>query len=705
MLPFSSHVNGYHDASDQVVHDLRRRAEAHFRQQEAERAALKSVAEFEARRGRIRASFLEAMGGLPEERTPLNPVCTGKIDRGRYVVEKIVYESLPEFYVTAALYVPKEIERPRPGVLFVCGHSEAGKAYPVYQAVAVDLAENGFVVLAVAPPGQGERFQYFDPETGQRIVGGCTVEHTYAGIPYMLAGASVGRQFIHDGIRGVDYLTTRPEVDASRIGLTGNSGGGTQACLLMMSEPRFAAAAPCTFVMTLESYLKTGQAQDAEQIVRGCMAFGPDHDDFLTAMAPKPVLVGAAAYDFFPIEGAMEAVRRAKAVYGLYGREGGRRSGESSGVEERVDLHVAPTRHAYSPFLREATVNWFRRHLMGEPGNFRTGKPETLPPAELNCTPKGQVLDAYRGSRTVFDLNRARIERDTPKRPPLRHQAGYDAHRADMRITLLNTLGIADELRSAPIHPRLIREEVVEGYPVEQVFFFSAPDIVVTGAMIHPRTAASATRTDLVLFERGTNAIPEQRNFLEGLLREGRRVFVFDPRGIGAVEARPVNPRGLKDNYGTEYKLGCDALMLGVSTLGLRVFDVLRGLDYLKGRADGGPIGVHGIGFGGLLAYLAGALDDGWSDVTVEDAFYSYREVAETRYYTRTFGMREVAWGLLRRFDLVDLLPCLAPRPLRFISPRDACGNRVPMEAFRTRFLDVAKEAGYLRDGWMPEAG
>ncbi|OGG50552.1 MAG: hypothetical protein A3F84_13635 [Candidatus Handelsmanbacteria bacterium RIFCSPLOWO2_12_FULL_64_10] len=692
MLPFSSHVNGYYDASDQVVHDLRRRAEAHFRRQEAERAAIHTVAEFEARRARIRASFMEAMGGLPEERTPLNPVCTGRIDRGRYVIEKVVYESLPEFYVTAALYVPKGIERPRPAVLFVCGHSDEGKAYPVYQAVAVDLAENGFVVLAMDPPGQGERFQYFDPETGRRIVGGCTVEHTYAGIPYLLAGASVGRHFIHDGIRGVDYLTTRPEVDASRIGLTGNSGGGTQSCLLMMSEPRFAAAVPCTFVMTLEGYLKTGQAQDAEQIVRGCMAFGPDHDDFLTAMAPKPVLVGAAAYDFFPIEGAMEAVRRAKEVYRLYG------------AEEKVDLHVAPTRHSYSPFLREAAVNWFRRRLMGEPGSFKTGTPETLPPAELNCTPRGQALDAYRGSRTVFDLNRARLEREAPKRPHLRHAAGYEAHRADMRITLLTALGIADEPRSAPIHPRVIREEVVEGYPVEHVFFFSAPDIVVTGAMVHPRTATPAMRTDLVLFEQGTNAIPEQRNFLEGLLREGRRVFVFDPRGIGAVEARPVNPRGLKDNYGTEYKLGCDALMLGLSTLGLRVFDVLRGLDYLRGRADvgSGPVGVYGLGFGGLLAYLAGALDDGWADVTVEDAFTSFREVAETRYYTRGFGMREVIWGALRRFDLVDLLPCIAPRPLRFVSPRDAHGNRASAATFRARFLDVAKEAGYLRDGWMP---
>src|SRR5690606_22042187 len=188
---------------------------------------------------------------------------------------------------------------------------------------------------------------------------------------------------IWDAMRGVDYLQARPEVDPDRIGVTGNSGGGTQTCYLMLADPRFAAAVPCTFIMTLESYMKSGQAQDSEQIIWGCFRDGPDHDDYITAMAPKPVLVGAVAYDFFPIEGTIEAVQRAKQVYARYG------------AEEKVVLVIAPSRHTYAPLLRQSAVNWFKVHLKNEAPDFVTGEIETLPEEALWCTAQGQVRAAF----------------------------------------------------------------------------------------------------------------------------------------------------------------------------------------------------------------------------------------------------------------------------------------------------------------------
>src|SRR5438876_2342249 len=323
MLTFGSHVDGYYDVSDQMIHDLRRRSEA----------------------------------------------C-------------------------------------------LAAQAESGKAYPRYQAVCADLAADGFIVLAMDPPGQGERYQYWEPETGRRIIGGCTTEHTHAGLPFVLQGASVARVFIWDAMRAIDYLVSRPDVDADRIAVTGNSGGGTQTSLLMVAEPRLAAAAPCTFIMTLESYLKTGQSQDSEQIVPGAFIHGPDHDDYITCMAPKPVLVGAVAYDFFPIEGSFEAVERARRIYALYG------------AEEKVGITVTPSRHEDAPPLREATVNWFRRYLQGREPDFRTGEPETLPDEALRCTPAGHVLGWRPESKTVFDLGRsARSARSgRPDPSPLRQQ-------------------------------------------------------------------------------------------------------------------------------------------------------------------------------------------------------------------------------------------------------------------------------------------
>ena len=689
MQTFSSHVDGYHDVSDQLVDYLRRRAEEHFRRQEKEKAKFATVETFEGHRTKVRDSFFDAIGGLPNERTPLNAHCTGAIDRGAFVIEKTIYESLPGFYVTSALYLPKNISEPTPVVVFVHGHSDQGKSYPVYQAVCVDLANNGFIAFAIDPPGQGERFQYFDPQEDKRIIGGCTTEHTHAGLQFTLGGASVGRHFIWDVMRGLDYLETRPEVDTKRVGLTGNSGGGTQSCLLMMSEPRFAAAVPCTFVMSLEAYMKTGQPQDSEQIVRGAFAFGPDHDDYLTAMAPKPVLVGAAAYDYFPIEGAKQSVARAKQVYQLYG------------AEDKVDIFVAPTRHAYSPYLREACVNWYKKHFRGEEPDFKTANPATLPENELWCTPKGQILDAFRNCRTVFDLNRERLQQTMPPFKPITDEAKRAEHKQKMRQAVVNILGLPQG-REATIHPRLTAENVVDGYPTEKIFFFSEPNIVVTGVMVHPKDNAPAVQTDLVLLENGTNDIPNERERLEKLLAQNHRLFIFDVRGVGGVEVRPVNRGG--QPHGTEYKLGSDAMMLGISTLGLRVFDVLRGYDYLKTGDDVERVGLYGFGSGAIFAYFAATLEEGFSDLVFVDMLYSYRHLTETRYYSRDiYNLRVMAWGILRHFDLVDLLPCLAQRACKFITPRDAKGEVLTAEEFTQRVVKVADELGYLPGGWMPE--
>ena len=676
MRTFGPNVNGYYDVSYQMVDNLRRRAEAHFRRQEAEKAELTSIAAFEEHRKRVRDHFMRAIGGLPEERTPLNVECTGSLDCGAFTIEKLIYESQPEFYVTAALYLPKGIAAPQPAVVFVHGHSDLGKSYPTYQAVCVDLAANGFIVLAVDPPGQGERFQYFDPEKGERIIGGCTTEHTYAGLQFTLSGASIGRHFIWDVMRGIDYLETRPEVDPTRIGLTGNSGGGTQACLLMMSEPRFAVSVPCTFMMTLESYMKTGQAQDSEQIVPGCFANGPDHDDYITAMAPKPVLVGAAAYDYFPIEGAMEAVDRAKRIYTLYD------------AEDDVDIVVAPTRHSYSSYLREACVNWYKRHFRGESPDFTTGEPETLPDEELWATPNGQVLDLYPNSKTVFDLNRERLEISHVFRPTFNHNIDQT------RETIREVLGIP-ESRNQTIYPRIVAENVVDGYRTEEIFFFSESNIVVTGTFIHPLEGTAVEQTDLILFENGTNDSPDKREWLESRLAAGRQLFVFDPRGIGGVQVRPFN-RGGQPHDG-EFKLASDAMMLGISTMGLRVFDVLCGYDYLRTRSDVDQIGLYGIGSGAFYAYFAGALEDGFASLEFEDLLYSYRNLTDTRYYDQErYNLKVMAWNLLQNFDIVDLMPCLGERPIRLMSPRNAKGETLTDETFDQEFLTIAREQGYF---------
>lgn len=685
MIPFGPHLDGYHDVADQFIHAQRLRAQRQLAALGDRKARIRTRAAFEAYRKEVRDHYLQGIGGLPvpdgAPRPPLRPRITGVLDRGAFRIEKLLYESLPGVHVTALVYVPRVVPAPGPAVLFVCGHHETAKQAPEYQAICVDLVMNGFVVLAMDPPGQGERKIYWDPSSRRSRIGGSTTEHTHAGIPILLQGASPSRFFTWDAIRAMDYLTTRREVDPRRIGITGNSGGGTQTVLMMLAEPRLAAAVPCTFVMTLESYQATGQPQDAEQLIPGAMLHGPDHDDYLTMLAPRPVLVGAAAYDFFPIEGTLEAVERARRVYRLYG------------AEDRVQVAVAPTRHEYGSVLRQAAVNWFRRHLAGLPPDFETGRPDPLALESLNVTRSGQVVADFPETRTLFHLGRdmAAEARPTPPR---------DA--AALRKVAAQALAIEDRRRDTPIHARIITDTTVDEAGgrcrVEKIFYFSEPEICSAGVMIHPPAAARGTI--LLLLENGTASMAGERERVVGLLRSGRRVFVFDPRGVGALEQRPWSGGFPHDR---EYRLGCDAMMMGHSTLGLRVWDVLRARDYLRTRDDvrGGPLEIYGVDSGAVWAWLAAALEPDFTAVTVDRLLAAYRLLpAAAGYDSRRWNFRTMAYGLLRHFDLPDLLPALAPRAIRVITALNAEGQPLPRGEYGSQYVAEQTARGGLPAGW-----
>jgi cephalosporin-C deacetylase-like acetyl esterase len=713
MQTFGSHVDGYHDVADQMIDHLRRRAERCFRKRDAEREAIKTRDDFERHRARMQQNFLRAIGGLPTERTPLNAQVTGTLDRGSYVIEKVLYHSLPDFPVTALLYMPKERRGRVATVLFVCGHSLEAKAYDTYQKVCIALARDGFVVLAMDPPGQGERMQFLDEKTGAQRVQWGTTEHTHAGTQFYMAGMSIARHFTWDAIRGVDYLLTRPEVDPQRIGVTGNSGGGTQTCYLMVAEPRLAAAMPCTFVMDYESYLKTGQPQDGEQNLAASFADGPDHDDYITAMAPKPVHVGLAAYDFFPIEGSLASLERAKRIYALYGNDAVQQLGHT----------IAPTTHCYSAQLREAAVNFFRRTLRNEPP-LENGQPEPqpLPPNELNVTPTGQVLTSFPNCKTVSALLKEEMARALPPAPRKR-----DAD--TVRKELAAALGIGNDVpdgepswkgkpRERTIYPRVISDETVDGYRTEKLFFFSEPDVCVTGVLIHPRGGAPSLPpplaggdrgrgTEVLLLKNGTAAIPDERARIMAILEAGRNAFVVDVRGVGAVQARPMTAYAGEGKHGSEFRMGCDAMKTKTSTLGLRVFDVLRAVDYLSSRPDAGPISLTGVGVAGAWALHAAALDRRVAGVTLERTLVSYRAAAETRYYDDALvNFRTIAWGLLRAGDVPEWLAALAPRPVTIVQPLSPSGTPLTPEELDATFLKPAEAAGIIgpqAGGWRPE--
>ncbi|MGH9325990.1 MAG: alpha/beta hydrolase, partial [Terriglobia bacterium] len=206
----------------------------------AELRAMRSVADVKARIKKIRSTVWRLIGG-PFEKTPLKPQIVGKIDRGAYRIEMVIFESQPGIFVTTNLYLPSQRQPPHPGIILPLGHAENGKAHRSYQYVSQTLARLGYVVLAFDPFGQGERLQYLDPRTGKGFYGP-TGEHDEAGRPMLLFGSQFEQYLAWDGIRAVDYLLSRPEVDPERIGCTGQSGGGTMTMYAAGLDPRIKVA-------------------------------------------------------------------------------------------------------------------------------------------------------------------------------------------------------------------------------------------------------------------------------------------------------------------------------------------------------------------------------------------------------------------------------------------------------------------------------
>src|SRR5690606_4363225 len=183
-----------------------------------------------------------------------------------------------------------------------------------------NLVKKGFLVFAFDPVGQGERLEYYDPKTGKSAAL-LTEEHSYSGAQAFLTGASQASYMIWDGVRAVDYLLTRKEVDPARIGITGRSGGGTQSAYIAAIDPRIHAVAPENYVTNFTRLLQMKGPQDAEQNPFNIIHKGIDQSDFLLVRAPKPALMITTTRDIFSIQGSDESAKEISGIYQAYDKQ------------------------------------------------------------------------------------------------------------------------------------------------------------------------------------------------------------------------------------------------------------------------------------------------------------------------------------------------------------------------------------------------
>ncbi len=619
-------------------------------------------------RERCRRSF-----GPNPERTPLNARITGVVDRETYKIEKVIFDSRPGFPVTANLYLPKGTKSPLPGVVGTCGHSVNGKAAEAYQSFAQGLARLGHACLIYDPIGQGERLQYPDEHLKSEVGVGVR-EHLYAGNQQFLIGEFFGNWRAWDGIRALDYLLSRPDIDPNRIGVTGNSGGGTMTTWLCGLDDRWAMAAPSCFVTTFRRNLENELPQDTEQCPPDVFPLGLDHCDFLAAMAPKPVIILAKERDYFDVRGSEETYRRLRRIYKLLG------------AEENVALFVGPTGHGYSQENREAMYSWFHRAVGFDAADATstfdgvlqtagqvdfTAEPEiTIEKDEtLWCAPDGQV-DRLEGTKAVFDFTRDRSKVLSKARQAPRGEA--------LRQAVTKVLKIKIDGLPAPDY-RNYRYLNAKGYPTDQAMAYTVttePGIQaivyrLTKERWHSRPPRSGKRAILYVSHLSSDA--ELRD--EPLIREtiegepDTPFFTCDVRGIGESMPGTSQPDTFHSPYGSDYFYAIHSIMLGRPYVGQKTFDVLRVLEWL------GSIGHHevhlvGLGWGALPATFAAVLSPSVQQVTLKGALNSYSQIAESEHYD--WPLSTLLPGVLKSFDLPDCYAELSTKGLKQIDPQGA---------------------------------
>jgi cephalosporin-C deacetylase-like acetyl esterase len=649
---------------DELHRYLTAEAEKYWTARKAKVAGIKTAAQVSERGQFIRRAMTEAIGGFPEK-TPLNARITGGFTRDDYRVEHVVFESQPKFYVTANVYVPTGSRGPFPAVVGVAGHSNTGKAIETYQYAWIGMAKRGFLVLAFDPPGQGERSEYFDPVLGKSSVGIGTREHDMAGTQCLLTGATFAGYEVWDGIRAVDYLLTRPDVDPKRIAVAGNSGGGTQSAYLSVFEPRLAAAVISCYMTSWETLWTKPGPQDAEQNFPGFISRGLDFGDYMIAFAPKPVMMTTAIRDFFPIDGARATFEEVKHVF----------EAADAGVHAGYFEYDDP--HGWSKPRREAAYRWLTKWLQGKDDAGIEPPIEPEPAEKLNVTATGQVSTSL-GGETVRSLNRKAAESLFPKR---RAAAITDSKK--LAEVIARTIQLPPK-RGAVTAPGSAK---TDGTGPERLLIETEAGIHVP-VLLYTPTAQGRRPAVLYVNSAGKSADPAA---VDTLVSAGNVVLAFDPRGWG--ESAPVMRSG---GYSADWQLAQRALLINRPLPGMQVYDVLRVFDYAAGhpRVDAAKISVVGTGNAGVVAMLAAALEPRISSVTSDGALSSYMTLVRADTHSRLIGL--VVPGMLREFDLQDVATAVAPRPLTILSARDASGNPMDVTAAKAEYGRAIRRYGEL---------
>jgi cephalosporin-C deacetylase-like acetyl esterase len=589
------------------------------------------------------------------QKTPLNAKVTGKLERENFTVEKIIFESHPGFYVTAALFIPKKLQKPAPAVIYCSGHTELGFRSDVYQRVMMNLVEKGFVVFAFDPIGQGERLQYVNPQTGKSKMGGSTTEHSYAGVQTLLTGTSLSDYFIRDGVRAIDYLETRKEVDAKRIGITGRSGGGTQSALIAASDERIYAVAPECYITSFKRLLQSIGPQDAEQNPYHYIKNGMDHADFLHIRAPKPALIITTTHDFFSQQGARETFAEVQKSYAAFN------SAENIQFTEDFGKHESTKNN------RETLYAFFQKHMQ-LPGDNSDHEIKPFTVEELQVTPTGQVGTSLKGE-TVFSLNQKYFREE---KVPQNELKGKIAEKAGIDFN--------HKLAAAVFTGKI----TTENFEVKKYFLENDNKDYVLPVYVISKPNLKTGKNLVWLPEEGKEKILDS-SLLGEFLNGGYTVISADLPGVGELSDPEFKGDGFVQKVPFNYTFGANLAGKSIPGIQAEALDLL--VQFIQKDFPGTETDVFSEGIMSSPLLHFSALKNSFRKIVLLNPLESNQSLIQTEYYSPKLAYGVVP-GSLSFYDFKDLVSLLPVNSVKIINPVNALGEKTTEKINESEILE-----------------
>jgi len=613
---------------------------------------LKTIEDWRKRQQEVKETLYKIVGPFPEK-TPLNPVTTEKIKADGFSVEKLYFESMPGYKVTAAFFIPGGKKRNLPTIIFCSGHSDLGFRSDVYQTMILNLVMKGFAVFAFDPYGQGERLQYFDEKQNKSRFSS-TREHSYPGAQLFVNGASTARYMIWDGIRCVDYLLTRKEVDPENIGITGRSGGGTQSSHIAAFDERIKAVAPECYVTTFEYLLKSNGPQDAEQNFYHGFMEGIDLADLLEVRAPKPALMITTTRDIFSIQGARETREEIKKVYDAYD------------LIDNFQMIEDDAGHQSTKKNREAMYAFFQKHLDNS-GSSEDLEVKPFPAEALHVTETGQLSTSIE-SKFLFDINKTLAEA---------HLQDLIGRRQDVLTHLesvKNSSRIIAGFQSVQDFGKLVfsGRTVMDSYTMDKYLVEYNAQYVLPFIVFAPRVASS--KAALYLDDLSDKESEESYEIPLQLVKDGITVIVPDLPGYG--ETGPGYMKGDAYFNNTSYNQWFAGIQNGKSMMAIHAESIQKVLYHCNTILDMEGKKVTGISKGAFNSSLlhAATFGIGFDNIFMIEPIMSFASIVSNKEYEPSFIPFSVAGGL-KYYDLPDLVADVAPKKVLMYNSLDHLGR------------------------------